>query len=337
MTPRPPCGGSAGSRGLADSRRTVGIPSEFLPARLLKNNQASMPGPALADWTLEPILPTITERACAWIGEHAKAKEPFFLYFPMTAPHTPISPNKPWQGKSDLGSYGDFIFETDDAIGWVLAAIEQAGLVDNTLVILTSDNGHAPYAGGKELEAKGHFSSGPLRGYKFDAWEGGHRVPFIVRWPGRVAAGSVCDQLVHQADIFATVAETLGHELPDDAGEDSFSLLALFKDPSKAIRENAVSQAPSRAIALRKGPWKIIYGPGGRNNKQASAKSGETSAFLCNLAEDLGETKNLYSEKPELVEEPSSLMDELVSNGRSTPGKKQTNDVKINWHRFQKQ
>jgi arylsulfatase A-like enzyme len=316
-----------------EDRRTAGIPGEFLPTRLLKNNQASVQGPALAGWSLEPILPAITKRACDWIGEFAKEGKPFFLYFPMTAPHTPISPNKPWQGKSGLGPYADFMLETDDAIGRVLAAIESAGIANNTLVILTSDNGNASYAGGKELEAKGHFPSGPLRGYKFDAWEGGHRVPFIVRWPGKVEAGLVCDQLVHQADVFATLAEILGHRIPAGAGEDSFSLLPLFKDPNKPVREHAVSQAPGGTMALRKGPWKIIFGPGGRTNKKAAGAPGQKSAHLFHLADDLGETKNLHAEKPELVAELAALMDELVNNGRSTPGETRENDVKVNWRR----
>jgi arylsulfatase A-like enzyme len=316
-----------------EDRRTVGIPGEFLPARFFMNKQASVQGPALADWSMEPILPAITDRACTWIGEFAKEDKPFFLYFPMTAPHTPISPNKEWQGRSGLGPYADFMLETDDAIGRVLAAIEAAGIADSTLVLLTSDNGNASYAGGKELEAEGHFPSGPLRGYKFDAWEGGHRVPFIVRWPGKIAAGSVCDELVHQADVFATVAEILGHELPANAGEDSFSLLPLFKDPGKPVRGHAVSQAPSGTMALRKGPWKIIFGPGGRTNKKAADAPGEKSAHLFNLADDLGETKDLHAEMPELVAELAALMDQLVNNGRSTPGEMRENDVKVNWRR----
>ena len=309
-----------------ENRRPVGIPSEFLPARLFKNNQASKQGPALKDWTLEPILPAITGRACQWIGEFAKTDKPFFLYFPMTAPHTPISPNKEWSGKSGLGQYADFMLETDAAIGRVLAAIDEAGIADNTLVILTSDNGNASYAGGKELEAKGHFPSGPLRGYKFDAWEGGHRVPFIVRWPGKIAAGSRCDQLVHQSDVFATIAEILNHPLPANAGEDSFSLLPLFKDPSKPTREHAVSQSPSGTLALRKGPWKMIFGPGGHGGKN-------TSGHLYHLGDDLGETKDLRAEKPEVVAELATLMEQLVKNGRSTPGGKTKNDVDVPWRK----
>lgn len=309
-----------------ENRRTVGIPIEFLPARLFKDNQASAQGPAVADWSLEPILPSITARACEWIGEYAKSDKPFFIYFPMTAPHTPISPNKEWRGKSGLGRYADFVMETDAAIGRVLAALEASAAADSTLVILTSDNGNASYAGGKELESKGHFPSGPLRGYKFDAWEGGHRVPFIVRWPGKTAPGSRCDQLVHQADIFATVAEILAHKLPSNAAEDSFSFLPLLKDPSKPVREHAVSQSPHGTMALRKGPWKIIFGPGGRNPSTDAKKQ---PALLYNLADDLGETHDLRAVKPELVAELAKLMEQIVNNGRSTPGETQNNDTEV--------
>ena len=309
-----------------ENRRTLGIPSEFLPARLFEDNQASQQGPALEDWALEPILPAITDRACAWIGEFAKGGEPFFLYFPMTAPHTPISPNGEWKGRSGLGRYADFMLETDAAVGRVLAAIDEAGIVDDTLVILTSDNGNASYAGGKALEAKGHFPSGPLRGYKFDAWEGGHRVPFLVRWPGKVAAGSRCDQLVHQADLFATVAGIVGHEVPDDAGEDSFSLLPLFEDPSKPVRPHAISQSPSGTLALRQGPWKMIFGPGQMNRKPSAG-------HLFHLGDDLGETRDLREEKPERVAELTALVKELIGKGRSTPGAKQDNDTDTDWLR----
>jgi arylsulfatase A len=310
-----------------ENRRTIGIPSEFLPAETFLNNLASQQGPALADWKLEPILPAIRDRACQWIHEYAKSDKPFFLYLPLTAPHTPISVNEKWKGKSGLGAYGDFVMETDDTIGQVLSALEESGAAEYTLVILTSDNGNASYAGGKELEGKGHFPSGPLRGYKFDAWEGGHRVPFLVRWPGMVAADSRCDQLVHQADIFATVAEILDHKLPPNAGEDSFSLISLFSDPTKPIREMAVSHSANGVPALRLGHWKIIFGNGGKSQNGA----GKQSAQLYNLADDLGETNNLYDQKTELVTELTTRMRSLVENGRSTLGPVQKNDVPVKW------
>lgn len=314
-----------------DGRRILGVPTEFLPTRLLRNNQASAQGPALENWQLEPIWPAITGRACEWVRELARSGKPFFLYFPMTAPHTPISPNKEWSGKSGLGAYADFMLETDAAIGRLLSAVDEAGIAGNTLVIITSDNGHASYAGGKDLETKGHYPSGPLRGYKFDAWEGGHRVPFIARWPGNIPAGFRCDQLVHQADVLATVADLLDYELPANAGEDSFSLIPLFAQRDRPIREHAVSQSPQGSLALRKGKWKLILGPGGRSVRKGGDQAERKSRHLFNLATDLGEETDLTADHPEMVAELEALMDKLVKNGRSTPGPEQKNDVEVRW------
>jgi arylsulfatase A-like enzyme len=308
-----------------EDRRTVGIPSEFLPAKLLTNAQASVQGPALKDWTLEPILPAITDRASAWIRELAKGDDPFFLYLPLTAPHTPIAVNEEWKGKSGINPYADFVMETDAMIGRVLAALEESGAADNTLVIFTGDNGCAPPANIPELEAKGHFPSGPLRGYKFDAWEGGHRVPFIVRWPGRVKPGAVNQQLVQQADLMATFADILGATLPGNSGEDSFSLLSLLDGKDQPVRPHAVNCSASGVPALRHGPWKLILGWPGRDGKAAT----NPSIHLYNLADDLGETKNLASAMPEKVAEMRVLLEKLITDGRSTPGAKQTNDVEV--------
>ncbi len=314
-----------------DNDQIVGIPSEFLPGGLLGNNLASLQGPALAGWTLEPILPTLADRACAFIEQAARGAEPFFLYLPLTTPHTPLAVNEPWKGKSGLNTYADLVMETDAIVGRVLDAIDHSGARENTLVVFTSDNGCAPYIGVNELERKGHFASGPFRGYKSDVWEGGHRVPFLVRWPGVVPAASRCDQLVQQADLMATFAEILCLRLPDDAGEDSVSLLPLLKGLDRPVRECAVNQSSQGLLALRKGPWKLIFGPGsggwgkGRDDQPAQ---------LYNLADDLSESRNLYAENPERVAELTALMESIVNRGRSTPGPPQHNDVPLNWKRF---
>jgi arylsulfatase A-like enzyme len=313
-----------------ENRRTVGIPSEFLPVRLLSDNQASNAGPALPDWKLEPILPTIGDRAAAFIRESAKKPEPFLLFFSLTTPHTPLSVNEEWIGKSGLGPYADLVMETDAVIGRVLAALEQSGEAEDTLVLLTSDNGCAPYIGMDELEAKGHFPSGPLRGAKADAWEGGHRVPFIVRWPGVVEAGRVSDHLVHQADLLRTFADLLGAELPDNAAEDSFSMLPLLKGGGDPVRLHAVSNSISGVPAVRAGHWKYIAAPG----SGGWGKGGDQSqpVQLYNLAKDLGETKNLAAKNPEQVVEMQALLETLITRGRSTPGAPQQNDVKVVRH-----
>jgi arylsulfatase A len=281
--------------------------------------QASFQGPALKGWKLENILPALGDRACAFIKKQAEAKQPFLLYMPLTSPHTPVSPSAAWRGKSPLGVYGDFVMETDATIGRVLAALKDGGVAENTLVLMTADNGCAPFIA-PLVEPHGHFSSGPLRGRKTDVWEGGHRVPFIVRWPGIVKPGSICDQLVMQADIMATLAEIFGVQLPESAGPDSFSFLSLLKGEDKPTRENAVSCASSGVPGLRKGSWKYI--------PERDEKSG-AEVQLYNLADDLGETKNLAAEKPELVAEMRALLEELIVAGRSTPGPKQKNDIVV--------
>jgi len=182
-----------------ENDRTVGIPSEWLPERLVGDNLASIAGPAMPYWHFEQLLPTWAQKADVYIKERAASGEPFFLYLPMTSPHTPLSVNKPFIGKSGLNNlYADLVIETDDVFGRVLNSIEKHGLADNTLVIFASDNGCAHYIGAKEdgrgncesaMEPQGHFPSGPYRGYKSDAWDGGHRIPCIARGHLAVEAG----------------------------------------------------------------------------------------------------------------------------------------------------
>lgn len=305
-----------------ENDRTVGVPSQWLPPRLLRRDPllASLPGPAVSDWRLEAILPTLGDRACAYIRQCAKQPEPFLLYLPLTAPHEPLAVNDPWKGKSGLNAYADFVMETDAVVGRVLDALDASGAADHTLVIFTSDNGKAAYTGAAELEKLGHFSSGPLRGYKTSVYEGGHREPFLVRWPGVVKPGSVCGQLVHQADILATLADVLGAKLPEGAGEDSFSLLPLLKGGDQPVRPHAVSCAANGVPGLRLGAWKLIL---------AADPQAKADVQLYNLADDLGETRNRAAEQPQRVAEMRALMEKIISDGRSTPGPRQRNDVTV--------
>lgn len=298
-----------------ENNQTIGIPDQALPKALLGNNQASVPGPALPEWKLEGILPALTTRACAFIDEAARKPEPFLLYLPLTTPHTPLAVNEAWKGKSGLNNAAaDLIMETDAAVGQVLAALEKSGAANNTLVLFTSDNGFASYVGVKELEQQGHYPSGPLRGYKSSVYEGGHREPFIVRWPGKVTAASTCDQLVHQADLIATLADIWGTALPPEAGEDSFSFLPLLKGASKPTRPHAISCAAVGTPGLRIGNWKYIA---------------TQPAELYDLATDVGETKNLADEQPARVAEMKLQLEKLIADGRSTPGEAQKNDVEV--------
>lgn len=307
--------------------RTLGIPSEFLPTQLLRNYLANLPGPAVKDWSLNAILPALRDRAIRFINESAQQKEPFLLYLALTSPHTPLAVNSEWKNRSGLTSYADFVMETDAVVGRVLDALDKSGTARNTLVILTSDNGCAPYIDVKQLEQKGHYPSGPFRGYKSDAWEGGHRVPFIVRWPGVVKPGTVCGQLVHQADFMRTFADIFHVKLPDHAGEDSFSLLPLLKGQDQPIRQTAVSTSSTGLPAVRSGLWKYIPAPG----SGGWGKGGDQSqpVQLYHLADDPGETKNLAAAMPDKVAAMQSLLEELITDGRSTPGEPQKNDVSV--------
>lgn len=309
-----------------ENDRTVGIPSEFLPAALVGNNLASKDGPALKDWRLEDILPTLGDQACAFIAEAARGPEPFLLYMPLTAPHTPLAVTAEWRGKSGLNAYADLVMETDAVIGRVLEAIEKSGAADHTLVVFTSDNGCAPYIGAEDLVKMGHYPSGPLRGYKSDVWEGGHREPFIMRWPGVVRPGSRCGQLVQQADLMATLAAIWGAKLPESAGEDSFNILPLLRGEDRPIREQAVNCSSNGLPSVRAGSWKLILGPG----SGGWSKGGDGQPVqLYNLESDLGETRNLAAEQPARVAEMKALMETLIVRGRSTPGAIQKNDMRV--------
>ncbi|HCN79250.1 MAG TPA: arylsulfatase [Verrucomicrobiales bacterium] len=298
-----------------DGDRTVGIPSELLPASKLVKNQASIQGPALADWQLEGILPALASRAEKFIQTQSAAKQPFLIYLPLTSPHTPLAVNAEWKGKSGLNSdYADLVMETDQVLGRVLDALKTAGVENDTFVLFTSDNGCASYIGVKDMEKQGHYPSGPLRDYKASVYEGGHRVPFVVRWPGVVKAGSVCKQLVLQADTLATMAEILGVKLPETAGEDSFSLMPLLKGEDRPIRTNAVNTACGGIPSYRDGAWKYV----------AAAEP-----ELYNLDEDLAETMNMAPLHPERVKAMQASFEKLIRAGRSTPGAPQKNDIKV--------
>ncbi len=309
-----------------ENDRTIGIPSEYAAVELFEKNQASVQGPALENWTLEPILPELGKRGSAFITAQSRKPEPYLLYLPLTTPHTPLAVNDEWKGKSGLNLYADLVLETDAVVGQYLDAIDASGEADNTLVIFTSDNGCAPYIGVEDLEAMGHYPSGPLRGYKSDAWEGGHRVPFIVRWPTIVRAGSVSEELIHQADLLATFAQIMSRDIPSNAGEDSVSLLALFKGVTTPVRSHAISCSMRGLPSIRSGDWKLILGPGSGGWTEGSE---EEPVQLYNLAQDLGEIHNLAEQHPERVAEMKAALETMIDNGRSTPGPVQKNDTQV--------
>jgi len=289
-------------------------------------------GPAQEDFEGIDVLPRTTERAVRYIDERAKHPEqPFFLYFPLSAPHTPILPTEPFQGRSGTNAYGDFVLQVDDTVRQVLDALDRNGLAENTLVIVTSDNGCSPEADFEELATFGHDPSYVFRGHKADIFEGGHRIPFVARWPGRIAPGSVCDQTICLTDLLATVAEIVGERLPDDAGEDSVSILpALLGTATGPLREATVHHSIDGSFSIRQGEWKLELCPGSGGWSYPRPGSDDESDLppvqLYNMAQDLGEESNLQADHPEIVARLTALMAQYIADGRSTPGTPQSND-----------
>ncbi len=306
------------------------------------SNARTMSGLIENDRVIENIapitmLPRLGQRAVAYIDEHgtaSKSGKPFFLYLPLTSPHTPIVPSSEWQGKSGLGDYGDFVMQTDAVVGDVLTALETAGVSEDTLVIFTADNGCSPAAGMDQLQQQGHFASGAFRGHKADIWEGGHRVPFLARWPRRVAANSESKQTICLVDLIATCANILGTRLPESAGVDSVSILpALLGTDTASLHEAVVHHSIDGRFAIRQGAWKLELCPGSggwSSPKDAAAVSiGLPSSQLYDLSADIAETQNIQADRPEVVQRLTSILESYIANGRSTPGPEQSNDVEI--------
>jgi arylsulfatase A-like enzyme len=294
-------------------------------------------GPMAPGFKFKEVLPQLTAKTVEYIGKQ-KAGQPFFIYFAMPAPHTPVVPTDQFRGKNPLGEYADFCEEVDWYVGKVLDALKEKGLDDNTLVIFTSDNGCAPYIGVKELEKKGHYPSYIYRGYKSDIFEGGHRVPFLVRWPAKVKGGSIYDKTICLTDLMATAADITGAELPDNAGEDSVSILPAINGNDKEIRQATVHHSINGSFALRQGDWKLEMCPGSggwgypQPNKTKNLKLPPIQLY--NLADDSSEKNNVYSEHPEIVQQMRKQLAKDITEGRSTPGKAQTNFQPKKWNQI---
>jgi arylsulfatase A len=294
------------------------------------------PGPAGKKFEAIDVQQGIIDHLIVWIGAQAAAARkgtPFFAYVPLAAPHTPIVPAKAWQGTSGINRYADFVKQVDADVGRVLDALESHGLAENTIVVFSSDNGCSPLANSPELIAAGHHPSFIYRGHKADLYEGGHRVPFLVRWPARIKAGTVCDQLVGQIDLLATFAELVGETLPDDAGEDSVSFLpALVGTPSAPIRTSLIVQSGNGSFAIRDGQWKLCLCPGSGGwspPRPEDDASGLPDVQLYDLAKDPGEKTNLAEARPDRVAAMTAMLERDIDRGRTTPGAVQPNDVPV--------
>jgi arylsulfatase A len=273
----------------------------------------------------EDVLPTFTRRAVETIDRHfsANADQPLFLYFPLTAPHTPIVPAKEYRGRTEIGLYGDFVTQIDAVAGEIMDALSRNGQDGNTLLVFTSDNGASPAAKLDELAAMGHEPNAPWRGHKADLYEGGHRTPLIARWPDVTPAGSVSGQTVCTTDLFATVAGIIGAAVPEGAGEDSRDLGPLFcgEEPDGDLREATVHHSVSGHFAIRRGKWKLLEarGSGGWSfpREEEAEKFNLPPVQLFNLEEDPRESMNLAPGFPEVVKELQALLERYRAEGRS--------------------
>ena len=270
------------------------------------------------DLKLDDVLPRITDEAIAVVEKRRDAGKPLMLYLAYTAPHTPWLPSPAFTGKSGAGEYGDFLMMVDHEIGRVLAAMESTRMLDNTLLVFASDNGPVWYPA--DVARFGHDSAGGLRGMKADAWEAGHRMPFIVRWPGTVRAGSACDQTISFTDILATMADVVGTDLPAGAGPDSFSFLAALKGGTFQRAPIVMQSGSSGLMTIRSGRWKLIEGLGSGGFSQPSRITpgpGDPAGQLYDLTADLAETTNRFAKEPGVVERLRAEMRRIIHAGRS--------------------
>jgi len=331
-----------------------------------KINDMCRPGPQGESFVFSEVLPTITKKSVAWIRKQAETEKPFFLYMALNSPHTPIVPSEAFQGKSPLGKYGDFVMETDWSVGQIVQAVEQAGIADNTLIIVTADNGCSPAASSgfhdkgkikfrmdKPIEENPdvHYPSDIYRGHKADIYEGGHRVPFIARWDSVVKHGSVSDQTICLVDLFATCADIVDADIPDTAAEDSVSILPILEGTAKGpVREAVIHHSYYGSFAIRKGKWKLAFCPGSGgwsnptpwNANKEKRESDKMRGRFCvepehfsdyewvqlyDMESDPAELKNLSGKYPEVVKSLTELAQKYIDDGRSTPGAKRDNDV----------
>jgi len=316
-----------------ENSRTIGLPSMNKP-----DSMYGAPGPMLEGWSLKEVMPALTRKAVDYIkatageGLFQKAEgKPFFLYFPLTAPHTPIAPAADFQGKSDAGAYGDFVQEVDWTVVQIMKALEDEGLAENTLVIFTSDNG-SPGRDGTDMGGEvnsirryGHNPSYIFRGIKTDIFEGGHRVPFIARWPGKITPGSESKEIICHTDLMATLAAIMDVPLPENSAEDSYSILPALLGEAyhHPIREATVHHSFDGSFAIRQGKWKLelCAGSGGwsQPGNSMAKEIGLPEIQLYDLSVDIKEENNLYDQYPEIVARLYKLLQKYKDEGRSVP------------------
>ena len=310
-----------------ENEGVVAPPTDTIAASRLRRSGGGgfwREGPIAPGFRHIDVLPMTTDKAIAFIDRQVEDApgRPFFLYVPFSAPHTPWLPTDAFIDRSDAGPYGDFTAQVDHAVGQILDALDRTAVTDHTLVVFTSDNGAHWLP--DDIETYAHRANRPWRGQKADIWEGGHRVPFIVRWPEQVAAGSTSDQLVSLTDLMATAAALLGADVPDDAGEDSYNLLPVLQGiaPTTPLRDAIVHHSGDGMFAIRQGAWKLILGRGSGGftpPRRLEPEPGEPLGQLYNLADDPAEQNNLYADEPAVVARLTALLERYQAEGRSRP------------------
>ncbi|WP_236974278.1 sulfatase family protein [Membranihabitans maritimus] len=282
------------------------------------------------DFDMEQVTPTFFEKSIDFVKEQSKTENPFFLYLALPSPHTPILPLEEWKGKSGLNPYGDFVMMIDYYMGQLLSSLEELGIEDNTMVVFTSDNGCSPMAKFEVLEEKGHDPSYIYRGHKADIFEGGHRVPFIVKWPKKVKENSYSDKTICTTDFFATCADIIGQKLNENEGVDSYSMLPLLKEDGEFERISTIHSSINGSFAIREGVWKLNLCPGSggwSDPRPEEAREKDLPIVqLYNLESDPSETNNVYADHPAMVLGLYNKLMKIIRDGRSTEGAVQQND-----------
>lgn len=287
-------------------------------------------GPIAPDFVIDRILPELFERSVAYVQSRAEQEEPFFLYLALPAPHTPIVPVPPFRNASGINPYADFLLQLDHHMGELLDALDETGSTDDTLVVFTSDNGCSPQANFELLRAHGHDPCAGFRGHKADLYEGGHRVPLVVRWPGRTPRGEATGALASLTDLYATLVDALELEQGSTGGEDGYSWVPLFEGRAENGRADLIHHSVSGRFAIRSGPWKLLLAPGSGGwsapTDGNAREQGLPPLQLYDLAQDPAETRNLVDEEPEVVKDLLERLERQVARGRSTPGPDLAND-----------
>jgi len=299
-------------------------------------------GPTSDDFVHANILQDLTDRAVNYIEEKSTEKDPFFLYFPLPAPHTPILPTTEFLGRSNTNMYGDFVMQVDDVVRQIRETLKKQGISENTLIVFTSDNGCSPKADFEELAKVKHDPSYVFRGMKADIYEGGHHVPLIVEWPSKGLKNSKTDRTISTIDFFATCAEVSGYNIKDTEAEDSYSMLPLIVGANQDdIREYTVYHSINGSFAIKQGDWKLCLTNGSagwsypRPNEIKSQKLDLPEMQLFNLKNDIEETKNLIVEHPEKATELKAALKKIILDGRSTVGEKQQNEGMEGWKQIE--